>query len=47
VLYHAIFDQLLGERLVDVDDLVILTKGELTGVSGGTNSMQIVRVTQR
>ena len=46
-LYHSIFDRLLSEKLVDVDDLVILTKGELSGVSGGTNSMQIVRVTQR
>ncbi len=46
-LYHAIFDQLLALGLVDVDDLVILTKGELSGVSGGTNSMQIVRVTRR
>jgi pyruvate kinase len=46
-LYHAIFDQLLGQNLVEVDDLLILTKGELTGVSGGTNSMQIVRVTRR
>ncbi|HVN99120.1 MAG TPA: pyruvate kinase, partial [Steroidobacteraceae bacterium] len=44
-LYRAIFEQLLGRGLVDVDDLVILTKGELSGVSGGTNSMQIVRVT--
>ena len=32
---------------MDVNDLVILTKGELSGVSGGTNSMQILRVTQR
>jgi pyruvate kinase len=46
-LYHAIFDRLLSEGLVDVNDLVILTKGDLSGVSGGTNSMQIVRVTQR
>ena len=46
-LYHAIFEQLLGQRLVEVDDLVILTKGELTGVTGGTNSMQIVRVTRQ
>jgi pyruvate kinase len=44
-LYRAIFERLLGEGLVDIDDLVILTKGELSGVSGGTNSMQIVRVT--
>ncbi len=46
-LYQAIFEQLLEQRLVDVDDLLILTKGELTGVSGGTNSMQIVRVTRK
>ncbi len=46
-LYHAIFERLLSQHLVDVDDLVILTKGDLTGVAGGTNSMQIVRVTQR
>jgi pyruvate kinase len=45
-LYQAIFERLLGQGLVDVDDLVILTKGEQSGVSGGTNSMQIVRVTQ-
>ena len=46
-LYPAIFDRLLGIGLVDVNDLVILTKGELSGVSGGTNSLQILRVTQR
>jgi pyruvate kinase len=46
-LYHAIFEQLLGQGLVEAGDQVILTKGELSGVSGGTNSMQIVRVTRR
>jgi pyruvate kinase len=46
-LYSAIFDRLLELGLVDVNDLVILTKGELTGVSGGTNSMQILRVVKR
>jgi pyruvate kinase len=46
-LYQAIFEQLLGQGLVDAGDQVILTKGELSGVSGGTNSMQIVRVTRR
>jgi len=44
-LYRAIFERLLSQGLVDIGDQVILTKGELTGVSGGTNSMQIVRVT--
>jgi pyruvate kinase len=29
---------------VEEDDLVIITKGDLSGVSGGTNSMKIVRV---
>jgi pyruvate kinase len=43
-LYSAIFDRLLELGLVEINDLVILTKGELTGVSGGTNSMQILRV---
>jgi pyruvate kinase len=43
-IYSSIFDRLLELGLVDVNDLVILTKGELTGVSGGTNSMQILRV---
>jgi pyruvate kinase len=46
-LYSSIFDRLLELGLVDVNDLVILTKGELSGVSGGTNSMQILRVTSR
>jgi len=46
-LYRSIFDRLLELGLVDVNDLVILTKGELSGVSGGTNSLQILRVTTR
>jgi pyruvate kinase len=46
-LYRSIFDRLLELGLVDVNDLVILTKGELSGVSGGTNSLQILRVTDR
>jgi pyruvate kinase len=43
-MYGAIFTQLLNLGLVDEGDLVILTKGELTGVAGGTNSMQILQV---
>jgi pyruvate kinase len=43
-LYSSIFDRLLELGLVEINDLVILTKGELSGVSGGTNSMQILRV---
>ncbi len=45
-LYPTIFHMLLELRLVDVGDLIILTKGELSGVAGGTNSMQILRVTR-
>jgi pyruvate kinase len=46
-LYPAIFDRLLELGLVDTGDQVMLTKGELSGVSGGTNSMQILRVARR
>ena len=44
-LYRALFTRLLELRLVELNDLVILTKGELSGVQGGTNSMQILKVT--
>jgi pyruvate kinase len=43
-MYQAVFAQLLKRGLVDVGDQIILTKGELSGVQGGTNSMQILRV---
>jgi pyruvate kinase len=43
-MVQAIFDKLLEGRLVDVGDKVILTKGDLSGVQGGTNSLQILRV---
>jgi len=43
-LYNAIFARLLELKLVRQGDLVILTKGELSGVEGGTNSMQILKV---
>jgi pyruvate kinase len=43
-LYNAIFARLLELQLVRQGDLVILTKGELSGVQGGTNSMQILKV---
>jgi pyruvate kinase len=44
-LYRALFTRLLELQLVQKRDLVILTKGELSGVQGGTNSMQILKVT--
>jgi pyruvate kinase len=43
-LYRALFTRLLELRLVKEHDLVILTKGEHSGVQGGTNSMQILTV---
>jgi pyruvate kinase len=43
-LYRALFTRLLELQLVNERDLVILTKGELSGVEGGTNSMQILTV---
>lgn len=43
-LYRSIFARLLELRLVERGDHVILTKGELSGVEGGTNSMQILKV---
>jgi pyruvate kinase len=46
-LYSQLFARLLELKLVDDNDLVILTKGELSGVEGGTNSMQILRVMRK
>lgn len=43
-LYRDIFATLLSHELVDEGDRLIFTKGDLDGVSGSTNSMQIVEV---
>jgi len=43
-LYPAIFRQLVDLGLSAVGDRVIITQGELSGVSGGTNSMKILEV---
>ena len=43
-MYQAIFDQLLDQKPGGGGRRIILTKGELSGVQGGTNSMQILRV---
>jgi pyruvate kinase len=42
--YTAIFAELLKRQLVSIGDLVIMTQGELSGVSGGTNAMKILQV---
>jgi pyruvate kinase len=47
VFYFSIFRQLLDLKLVKEGDLIILTKGELSGVAGGTNSMQILQVARK
>ena len=43
-LARDIFRTLLTHDLVEEGDLVIFTKGDLSGVSGSTNSMKILRV---
>ena len=43
-LYRSIFSTLLSHELVEEGDLVIFTQGDLSGVSGGTNSMKIISV---
>ena len=45
-MYFGIFHQMLDLKLVKDGDLIILTKGALTGVVGSTNSMQILQVTR-
>ena len=44
LLYAKIFETLLSNNLVEVDDLVIFTKGDLKGISGSTNAMKILEV---
>jgi pyruvate kinase len=44
LVYPAIFKSLLQQGLVQEGDRVILTGGELSGVSGKTNSMTILEV---
>ncbi len=46
-IYFSIFRLLLDLELVEEGDSIILTKGELSGVSGGTNSMQILQVARK
>jgi len=44
-LYRNVFDALLSRELVNAGEFVIITKGDIEGVSGGTNSMTIEQVT--
>jgi pyruvate kinase len=44
VLHPAIFKKLLELNVCSVGDQIIVTNGEFSGVSGGTNSMKILTV---
>ena len=46
VLYRAISKQLLDRGYAKAGDELILTLGELSGVSGGTNTMKLLTVTE-
>jgi len=46
-MYAEIFDRMISDGLATEGDLIIVTKGEFSGVSGGTNSMKIVKVQRR
>ena len=46
-LYYKIFAQLLELQLAAEGDLIIVTKGEYSGVSGGTNTMKILELRSR
>ena len=43
-LYQDIMDKLLAKGLVSVGDLALLTKGDLDGISGSTNSMTVIEI---
>lgn len=46
VLNRAIVDEFLGRGLVDSNDILILTKGDLMGTQGGTNALKISSVNE-
>ncbi|MDP9199701.1 MAG: pyruvate kinase [Pseudomonadota bacterium] len=43
-MYPAIFERLIADGLAAEGDLIIVTTGEFSGVTGGTNSMKIIQV---
>ena len=43
-MYPAIFERLMKDGLAAEGDLIIVTKGEFSGVTGGTNTMKIIQV---
>ena len=46
MLYPSIFHLMIELGLCAEGDMIIVTKGELSGVQGGTNSMKILKVTR-
>ncbi|MAD91869.1 MAG: pyruvate kinase [Gammaproteobacteria bacterium] len=44
-LNQDIFNALLLNQLIEEGDLALLTKGDLNGVSGSTNSMTVIKIT--
>jgi pyruvate kinase len=45
-LYKAISRELIDRKFVQSGDEIILTLGELSGVSGGTNTMKLLEVSE-
>ncbi len=45
-LYQDVFTKLLSHGAVEVGELAIYTKGDLDGVTGSTNAMKILQVTE-
>ncbi len=43
-MYNTIFGKLLADGAVKPGDRILLTKGEFEGISGGTNTMQIMTI---
>lgn len=46
ILNRAIVEEFINRGLVEMEDMVILTKGDLTGEAGGTNALKIAKVTE-
>lgn len=44
VLNRAIVEEFMRRNLVDADDCIILTKGDLMGARGGTNALKIASI---
>ena len=40
----AVIDELINRNVVEKGDLVLITKGDLVGLAGGTNALKVVRV---